>query len=87
MDDQLIEISSGARAAYPDIYTAPSLEALEALAPLDARRYELMAERIARRAERARDRKPIEFLPEDASRLTGPRSRLPMRAPDGSRER
>ena len=62
----MIEISSGARAAYPDIYTAPSLEALEALAPLDARRYELMAERIARRTERARDRRPIEFLPEDA---------------------
>ncbi len=52
--------------AYPDIYTPEVVAALEALSPLDTRRYELMAERIARRAERARDRKPIEFLPEDA---------------------
>ncbi len=61
----LIRIAGGARTGYPDVYTHDVLAALEALAPLDARRYELMAQRIARRAERARDRRPIEFLPED----------------------
>ena len=60
------ESPEDARVGYPDIYTPEVLAALEALSPLDARRYELMAQRIARRAERARDRRPIEFLPEDA---------------------
>ncbi len=62
----MIRIATSARAGYPDVYTPAALEALEALAPLDARRHELMARRIARRAERARDRRPIEFLPEDS---------------------
>ena len=62
----MLKITDNARAGYPDIYTPEALAALEALSPLDARRYELMAQRIARRAERARDRKPIEFLPADA---------------------
>jgi malate synthase len=62
----LIKIAGAARADYPDIYTPEALAALEALSPLDARRYELMAQRIARRGQRARDRRPIEFLHEDA---------------------
>jgi malate synthase len=61
-----IKIAAPARAAYPDVYTAAALAALEALAPLDARRQDLMAARIARRGQRAKDRRPIEFLPEDA---------------------
>ena len=66
MDEHLIKIAEEARAGYPDIYTPDVLEALESLSGLDVRRHELMAERIARRAERARDRRPIEFLPQDA---------------------
>lgn len=62
----MIRIAEAARTGYPDVYTRDTLAALEALAPLDVRRYELMAQRIARRAERARDRRPIGFLPEDA---------------------
>jgi malate synthase len=66
MDGSLPRIAPSARVGYPDVYTPEVFAALEALSPLDARRYELMAQRIARRAERARDRKPIEFLHEDA---------------------
>ncbi len=44
-----------------------ALAALAALGALDARRSELMAQRIARRAERARGRRPIEFLPGNAT--------------------
>ena len=39
--------------AYPDVYTPEALRALEALAPLNERRRELMAERTARRKRRA----------------------------------
>ncbi|HEX3615897.1 MAG TPA: hypothetical protein VHU61_05145 [Solirubrobacteraceae bacterium] len=62
-----IRIAERARAGYPDVYTPDAIAALEQLAPLDARRAELMAERIARRTERARDNRPIEFLPDDAT--------------------
>ncbi|PID96368.1 MAG: malate synthase [Actinomycetales bacterium] len=61
-----ITIAAAARKAYPDIYTDKAVAALEALAPLDARREQLMTERIARRQQRARDRQRIEFLPEDS---------------------
>jgi malate synthase len=54
-------------AAYADVYTAPALAALDALAPLDARRRELMRARIERRASRARTRQPIGFLDADAT--------------------
>ncbi|MGH3026628.1 MAG: malate synthase, partial [Gaiellaceae bacterium] len=60
-----IKIAAPARAGYPDVYTAEALAALDALALLDARRHDLMIQRIARRGERARERKPIEFLSED----------------------
>jgi len=62
----LISVAESVRAGYPDVYSPEALAALEVLAPLDARRYDLMAARIARRAQRARDHEPIEFLPEDA---------------------
>ena len=55
-----IKIAGAARPAYPDVYTPDALAALEALSPLDDRRQELMAERIARRAQRARDRHPMD---------------------------
>ena len=47
---------------YADVYTPEALAALNALAPLDADRKALMAARIARRAARARERRPIAFL-------------------------
>jgi malate synthase len=60
-----LAVSRQARERYPDVYTPEVLEALEALSGLDARRGELMAARIARRAGRARERRAIAFLPED----------------------
>ena len=53
---------------YADIYTPDVKAALYALAPLDADRQALMAARIARRADRARDRARITFL-DPAARL------------------
>ncbi len=61
-----ITIRPAALAEYPDIYTAEAVAALEALAPLDARRDELMKARIDRRRERAAQGRRIEFLPEDS---------------------
>ena len=63
----MVRIAQDARAGYPDVYTPESVAALEELSALDARRYELMTQRIVRRTQRARDRRPIEFLPEDAT--------------------
>lgn len=61
-----ITIRPAALKSHPDVLTGEVVAALEALAPLDARRHELMAERIARRAARAREGRRIDFLPEDA---------------------
>ena len=52
--------------SYPDVYTPQALAALEALAPLDAPRREVMAARTARRQARARDGRRIGFLDPDA---------------------
>ncbi len=52
--------------SYPDVYTPAARAALAALAPLDADRRQLMAERTARRAARARERRPIAFLDPEA---------------------
>jgi malate synthase len=51
---------------YADVYTAEATGAIRALAPLDADRQRLMAERIARRRRRASERRRIEFLAPDA---------------------
>ncbi len=51
---------------YPDVFTPAALAALEALAPLNRDRREVMAARIRRRAERIRDRRRIGFLPADS---------------------
>jgi malate synthase len=61
-----MRISEAVRAEYADVYTPEAIAALEALAPLDDRRYDLMAQRMARRAERAQAHKPIGFLADDA---------------------
>ncbi len=66
MDGHLIKIAGAAHAGYPDVYTPEAVAALEALSPLDARRYELMAARIARRTERAQERRPIQFLAQES---------------------
>lgn len=61
-----IRIPDELRSAYSDVYTDEAVAALEALAPMDARREELMKARIDRRAERAKDGERIDFLPEGA---------------------
>ena len=48
--------------AYPDVYTPAALSALDALAPFDEDRRQVMADRIARRTERAGNRRRIGFL-------------------------
>jgi malate synthase len=57
-----IEIRRGLEQRYPDVYTRDAIGALEALAHFDADRRAIMASRIARRAQRARDRQRITFL-------------------------
>jgi malate synthase len=52
--------------AYPDLFTPAVLQALRALAPLNRDRREVMAARIARRTERIREGRRIEFLAPDA---------------------
>jgi len=52
--------------AYPDVYTPEALSAMEALASFNRERRQLMAARIARRLERARERRRIEFLDPEA---------------------
>jgi malate synthase len=61
-----LELRDGVLDAYPDVYTPAALAALEALAPFDHDRRRVMAERIARRLERARSSRPISFLDADA---------------------
>jgi malate synthase len=59
-------IRPSAHSGYPDIYTADALAVLEALAPLDVRRDELMRARIERRRRRAAAHEHLDFLPEDS---------------------
>jgi malate synthase len=60
-----LKIRGNLKEAYSDVYTPAALGALEALAPLDRQRREIMAARIARRAERARTGTRIDFLAPD----------------------
>jgi malate synthase len=57
-----LEIRSTLDTAYPDVLTPPAVEALEALAHLDADRKALMRARIERRATRARNQQRLGFL-------------------------
>ena len=61
-----ITISPTALDGYPDVYTPGALATLEALAPLDGRRLELMDSRIDRRRRRAAEGEHLGFLPETA---------------------
>ena len=59
-----IRINRTALDGYPDVYTPEALATLEALAPLDGRRSDLMRSRIDRRLRRAADGEHLSFLPE-----------------------
>ena len=61
-----ITICRTSLSAYPDVYTPEAVATLEALAPLDGRRDELMRSRIDRRRRRAAGREELSFLPETA---------------------
>ena len=61
-----MEIRRNLTNEYQDIYTAPTLHALEALASYDRDRKGLMAARLERRAGRVRDGRRIEFLDSQA---------------------
>src|SRR5262249_22932778 len=57
-----LEIRRNLESAYADVFTPEAVAALEALAGLDADRKAVMAARIERRAERARNKQRITFL-------------------------
>ncbi len=62
-----VEIRTGLREAYADVYTVEALAAIEALAPLDGDRKRVMASRIERRSSRYRDNRRISFLDPEAT--------------------
>jgi malate synthase len=61
-----LQFRNGVREGYPDVFTAAAQRAIEALAPLDRDRHELMAARTARRLARFRDGLRIGFLDPEA---------------------
>ena len=61
--DVAVVIADRVRGAYADVYTGETVAALQALAPLDGEREAVMDARLRRRADRARNRQHIEFLP------------------------
>lgn len=65
-----LEFRDDVLSAYPDVYTPEVLHALEALAPLNQHRRELMADRTARRKRRAEKGERIGFL-DPASLIPG----------------
>src|SRR5438477_1802951 len=67
MGARKLEIRANLETVYPDVLTPEAIEALETLAPLDADRQAVMRARIARRAERARNKNRIEFLDPNAT--------------------
>ena len=62
----LLEYRSSIRDLYADVLTPAALAALEALAPFNRDRLDIMAARSARRGARAREGRRIEFLDPDA---------------------
>ena len=66
MSQPALEIRGQLARTYDDVYTATALDALRAVSPLDRDRHALMAARIARRSQRARERRRISFLPPGA---------------------
>ena len=67
-DAKTIQVRQGLRETYADVFTPAARAAIAALAPLNVDRRELMAARIRRRQQRARNRERIGFL--------DPRSRI-----------
>ena len=61
-----VEYRPGIRDRYNDVFTGPAQAALDELAPLNRDRLAVMAARTKRRAERARDKRRIDFLDPDA---------------------
>ena len=57
-----LQLREGVQERYEDVLTPAVLGALEALAPFNAERQRIMRERIARRAERAKQHRRIDFL-------------------------
>jgi malate synthase len=84
MSQSSLEIRGQLAQTYADVYTPAALEALRAIAPLDRDRHAVMAERIARRAGRAREGQRITFL-DPASRI-GRTSLTVQHARDGQFE-
>ncbi|MEX2472617.1 MAG: malate synthase [Gemmatimonadota bacterium] len=66
MQNGALEFRQGIRERYADLITPRTLAALEALAPLNRDRLDVMARRTRRRSERARDGREIGFLDADA---------------------
>jgi malate synthase len=79
-----IEVRSGLRSAYEDVYTPEALAAIEALASFDEERKEVMRARMERRLGRFRDRARIGFL--DPGELIGRTSIRVQEARDGEFE-
>ncbi|MGQ0732358.1 MAG: malate synthase [Acidobacteriota bacterium] len=65
MQTHTLETRATVAREYEDVVTTDAMRALEALAPLDERRRDLMGGRIARRAARARAGQRLQFLPAD----------------------
>jgi malate synthase len=81
MGQRRLEIRGNLESAYQDVFTREAIAALEALAPLDADRKKVMADRIERRAARARGKQRPGFL-DPSARI--PRTNLTVRqARDG----
>jgi malate synthase len=62
-----LEIRGGVDRQYADVFTPEAIAALQALAPLDARRVELMKARLERRRARQDRKERIGFLPADGT--------------------
>lgn len=60
--DGALNFNTGVKLAYDSVLTPAALDALQALAGFNAERRRIMVERIARRAERARLGRRIDFL-------------------------
>jgi malate synthase len=58
-----LQIRGNLQQAYPDVFGSEAVETLNALAPFDRDCKAIMAARIERRAARAREHQPIDFLP------------------------
>src|ERR1051325_7974657 len=67
MGARMLEIRANLETVYPDVLTAEAIAALETLAPLDADRQAVRRARVARGAERARNKQRIDFLDPNAT--------------------